>query len=102
MLAHAIHPVRGMLSALAGDNTITMDAGRCLTADAPAPSPFGQLVALYQSNEYLLLELKTVAQKLSHARESLATPGMNSVLAQAHIDHLRSKHSAVLIVLRAN
>ncbi len=63
---------------------------------------FGQFVSVYQSNAFLFSELKSVKQKLASARSYLESPGRNLLLAQAQIDRLKARHSAVLTLLRAN
>lgn len=63
---------------------------------------FGQYVAVYQSNEFLFAELKSVGLKLDRARAYIASPGANPVLGAAHLDRLKARRSAVLTLLRAN
>jgi hypothetical protein len=102
LVAPAACPVHGTMNGFAGDNLSVMDTGRSSTTDGPTPNLFGQLVALYQSNEYLLSELKSVTRKLSRSRAALDPAGTRQNLARAHFDHLKAKHSAALLLLRAN
>jgi hypothetical protein len=68
-----------------------------------APTPeFGQIVALYQTNELLLSELEKVKKSQDRARAYLETPGSNPALAEAHLLRTKARHSAVLTMLRAN
>src|SRR5947209_7388910 len=79
-----------------------------VAADAPASdgggeeSPFGQVVALYRSNSSLLSELTSVPATLSGAGGSLAGPACTAALGRAHLLRLRARHSAALVLLRAN
>ncbi len=63
---------------------------------------FGRYVSVYQSNEFLFNELKSANQKLERTRAYLHSPGSNPILAQACLDQIRAKRSAVLTLLRAN
>jgi hypothetical protein len=98
MLPAAVSPAFGIMGSVSEG----------VAADAPPSkvgendSPFGQVVALYQSNSYLLSQLKSVRGHLSRAREYLASPGCNAALGRAHVLRLRARHSAALALLRAN
>jgi hypothetical protein len=70
-------------------------------ASATTPE-FGQIVALYQTNEILLSELEKAKKSQAFARVYLETPGSNPALAAAHLLRTRARHSAVLTMLRAN
>ena len=63
---------------------------------------FGQTVALYQSNAYLMTELEALRGKRAQALAYLHAPGSNPLLAQARIAQLRARHSTLLTMLRAN
>jgi hypothetical protein len=94
MLAVTSHPLSGM-----GFTSPSV------TSMPPALVPsteFGQLVTLYQSNQVLLNELDSLKVKRERTREYLETSPRNPALALAHVNRLRAKHSAVLVLLRAN
>lgn len=104
MLATAILPVYGIPGP--GVEEAATDAGKAVDKAAAGTGEgggdFGLLVSLYQSNAYLLSELKTVRVKLARAREYLATAGSNPTLGGAQVQRLRARHSAALALLRAN
>jgi hypothetical protein len=102
MLSPAHLSVDGMTETFAQD-VMTPYAGPALAAaGGEGRGLFGQIVSVYQSNEFLFAELKTVREKLNCARAYLDAPGSNPVLAEARLLQLRARHSAVLTLLRAN
>jgi hypothetical protein len=75
-------------------------AGRA--GEEGASSLFGQLVTLYKSNDVLLSQLKSVHLKLNQAQTYRLSASRNPALAEAHLSRLRTRHSVVLTLLRAN
>ena len=65
-------------------------------------NPFAELVALYIRDEFLSKELSSLNRRLVSARTYLESPVSNHTFAVANLRHLRSKHGAVLTMLRAN
>lgn len=98
MLSSTIHPVRGTTGTCFGG--VMGDVG--VAAGAAGEDPFGRIVRLYQSNAYLLRELKSVRGQLDRARSYLSTPGCNRTLGEAHVLRLLARRSAALALLRAN
>ena len=67
-----------------------------------ASHPFAILIDLYQSNEILLTELRSVNVNHARAQAYLDQVGSNSQLGRAQILRLRTRRSAILTFLRAN
>lgn len=96
MVTSAYCPVNGMI----GPSPSTV---RVSHTGSPLPNnSFARLVELYRSNHVLLNELDSARNKLERARAYLASPTRNPALAAANLVHLKSKHSVVLTLLRAN
>jgi hypothetical protein len=66
------------------------------------PDDFGRLVGLMRSNERPTASLRAVTDRPRVVREYLAGAGRNSALGQADCRYWRSRHSSVLMLLRAN
>ena len=96
MVTSAYCPVNGMIGA--SPSTARVSNTGPLLPD----NTFARLVELYRSNYVLLNELDSSKNKLERARAYLASPTRNPALAAANLVHLKSKHSAVLTLLRAN
>ena len=94
--------VNGIFEPFSGDVTTSHAVPPRAADGGEGRDLFGQYVDVYQSNEFLSAELKSVNGKLARTRAYLETPGSNPVLAGAYQNQLRSRHSAVLTLLRAN
>lgn len=71
-----------------------------ITSEASNGSP--RLVRLMQSNGRLFAEQRALAIKLRRARADLADPNANLGPGRANLQHLRTKYSGILALLRAN
>jgi len=67
-----------------------------------AADPFGRLVGIMKSNERLFADLRALEVKIGQAKSYLAAPDSHLPLALANLDRLKSKHSGLLALLRAN
>jgi hypothetical protein len=105
MLTPNTIPATGMTLSFADDpglsSAVSAEAAPPPRVEPPGDT-FGQIVALYHSNEFLFSELQNVKLKLARARAYRDTAGSNPVLAGAYLLQLRARHSAVLTMLRAN
>lgn len=95
------YPVSGMMTSFSPVPKPTHQATPRRDLALP-PDAFAEVVGLYQSNEYLLSELTASKAAFRRALTYLRTPGGNPVLAQAQIDRIRARRSAILTLLRAN
>lgn len=102
MLSSAHPTVNGMTGTSSDDfaTPFARPAGRAEAAEGG--DLLNQLVSVYQSNEYLFSELKSVKKRLTQAQTYLKSPNPNTALALAHLNQLKARHSAVLTMLRAN
>ncbi len=103
MLSSVHHFVTGMSESFAAD--LQSEPAEPAPGDNVNPSlldAFGQCVSLYQSNKFLLTELKSLDRRLSSTQSYLESPGCNPLLARAHLRQLKTRRSAVLTLLRAN
>ncbi len=64
--------------------------------------PFGRLVRLMKTNERLFADLKALDAKVGQAKSYLLAPDSHLPLALANLARLKSKHSGLLALLRAN
>jgi hypothetical protein len=69
---------------------------------AYAPNDFARLVHLTQSHERLSAEQRALVVKLERARSYQADPCSHPNLARANLQHLKTKYSGILALLRAN
>ncbi len=90
-------PVIGMSPAIAEISAIEAAA-----AAPESPNHFVRLVNLYQSNDRLQKNLRSISLNVVRVREYLASVGSNPNLGNAQILRLRNRRSAVLTLLRAN
>jgi hypothetical protein len=67
-----------------------------------ASNDFALLVRLFQNNERLFAERQALLDRLQRARLYLADPHANLNLAKANLQHLKTKYSGILALLRAN
>lgn len=72
-------------------------AGKVHETDA-----FGRIVRLLKDNERLSADLKAIHSQIGQARAYLAAPDCHLPLALATLTRLKSKHSGLLALLRAN
>jgi hypothetical protein len=70
--------------------------------ESEASNDFALLVRLFRNNERLFAERQALLERLQRARVYLADPRSNPNLAKANLDHLKTKYSGVLALLRAN
>jgi hypothetical protein len=66
------------------------------------PDDFGRLVWLARSNQQLFGLLHTLSDRLHGVRAYLAGAGCNVSLGRAYYQYWRTRHSGVLLLLRAN
>ena len=66
------------------------------------PNPFERLVQIMKENDDLLAALRQLGARLAQARAYLAEPGCNAALGNANLLRVKTKHSCVLVLLRAN
>ena len=97
------HPVFGM-SLSAKDDLASLESNR--VSDAPVsedgPGDFERLVGIYQGNQFLFRELKSLKEKIARTEAYLQASHRSLLLGETHLKSLRTKQTAVLRVLRVN
>jgi hypothetical protein len=90
-------------SAGSAESTSDVAASRdVVPVDGTVPDDFGRLVWLARSNQQLFGLLHALSDRLHGVRAYLAGAGCNARLGRAYYQHWRTRHSGVLLLLRAN
>ncbi len=71
-------------------------------ANPGVDNALARLVALLQSNDRLLADLKVLDGRLADAKVYLATPGANLLLGRSRVERVRDQRSLVMTALRSN